>query len=82
MKALRGVLTLLTVLGGLVTVSFTVNSLNPRAFGWLPDAVHGFMSDYDWVRWVAAGVLVLSVLLNLALESASKRAVDAGEQRR
>jgi hypothetical protein len=72
MKALRGILTLFTVLGGMTTVALTIHGLNPRIYRWLPEDIQQFMSDYDWIKWVAAGVLVVSVLLNLATERALK----------
>jgi hypothetical protein len=77
MKALRGILTFLTILAGFVTINLTIHGLNPHFHRWLPEGVQQFMTDHDGLKWVAAGVLVVSVLLNLAVEQAQKRQVRA-----
>jgi hypothetical protein len=74
MKLLSGLLTLLTVVGGVVTIALTIHSLNADFYHFLPDGVRHFMTQYNWLRWVAAGVLVIAVLLNLVVGQRAKAA--------
>jgi hypothetical protein len=73
MRALRTILGLLTALGAIVAVSFTVNAANPRFFAFLPEPITDVMAAYPWLNWVGSGLVVVTVLANLLLGGIADR---------
>lgn len=53
-------------------MALTIHGLNLHVYRSMPEGLQRLMTDYEWFKWVAAVVLIVSVLLNLAVERAIK----------